>query len=181
MDKITPEQRSYTMSRIRSKDTKPEMLVRRHLHALGFRYSLHSSKLPGHPDLVLTKWHTVIFVNGCFWHRHEGCKAASTPKSNVEFWQAKFQRNVERDKHEHALLKAAGWRVIVIWECEVKSRINELQSEITENNNGRSSQKPRPTQARRQRVASGDNGKSEGHARDSRGKCRQGAKRSRPR
>jgi len=97
---------------------------------LGFRYRLHSSKLPGHPDIVLPKWHTVIFVNGCFWHRHEGCKAASTPKSNVEFWTAKFQRNVSRDKMEHAALEAAGWHVIVIWECEVKKRMEELPSII---------------------------------------------------
>ena len=130
MDKITPEQRSYTMSRIRSKDTKPEMLVRRHLHALGFRYRLHSSKLPGHPDIVLPKWHMVIFVNGCFWHRHEGCKVATMPKSNVEFWQAKFERNVARDRKEHAALEAAGWHVIVIWECEVKKRVEALPSII---------------------------------------------------
>lgn len=126
MDRISPEQRSEVMSRIRSKDTKPEMVVRRHLHALGFRYRLHSSKLPGHPDIVLPKWHTVIFVNGCFWHRHEGCKTATMPKSNVEFWQAKFDRNVARDKKEHAALEAAGWHVIVIWECEVKKRLDRL-------------------------------------------------------
>lgn len=130
MDRITPEQRSYTMSRIRSKDTKPEMLVRHHLHALGFRYRLHSSKLPGHPDLVLPKWHTVIFVNGCFWHRHEGCKIATVPKSNVEFWEKKFQRNVERDKREHAALEADGWHVIVLWECEIKNKLSALSDEI---------------------------------------------------
>jgi len=130
MDKFTKEKRSEVMSHIRSKDTKPEMVVRRHLHALGFRYSLHSSKLPGHPDIVLTKWHTVIFVNGCFWHRHEGCKTATMPKSNVEFWQAKFARNVARDQKEHAALEAAGWRVIVLWECEVKKRLDNLPSLI---------------------------------------------------
>ena len=130
MDKITPEQRSYTMSRIRSKDTKPEMLVRRHLHALGFRYRLHSSKLPGHPDIVLPKWHTVIFVNGCFWHRHEGCKVATMPKSNVEFWQAKFERNVNHDRKEHPEHEKAGWRVIVIRECEVKANLENLESVI---------------------------------------------------
>ena len=120
------------MGHIQSKDTKPEMLVHRHLHALGFRYRLHSSKLPGHPDIVLPKWHTVIFVNGCFRHRHEGCKAASTPKSNVEFWNAKFARNVTRDRKEHAALEAAGWHVIVIWECEVKKRMEKLPSIIRE-------------------------------------------------
>ena len=98
MDTITPKQRSKVMSQIRSKDTKPEILVRRHLHALRGRYSLHSSKLPGLPDIVLPKWHTVIFVNGYFWHRHEECKVATGLKSNVEFWNTKFERNVSRDK-----------------------------------------------------------------------------------
>ena len=110
MDTISPEKRSEVMSHIRSKDTKPEMVVRRHLHALGFRYRLHSSKLPGHPDIVLPKWHTVIFVNGCFWHRHEGCKTATMPKSNIEFWTAKFERNVARDKKEHEGACSAGSR-----------------------------------------------------------------------
>jgi len=132
MDTITPEQRSYTMSRIRSRDTKPEMIVRRHLHALGLRYRLHDSKLPGRPDIVLPKWHTVIFINGCFWHRHEGCKIATMPKSNVEFWQAKFERNVERDAKGQKALRAAGWHVIVIWECEVKKRLETLPNEIRE-------------------------------------------------
>lgn len=130
MDTITPEQWSKIMSRIRSKDTKPEMLVRNPLHALGFRYRLHSSKLPGHPDIVLPKWHTVIFVNGCFWHRHEGCKVATMPKSNVEFWQTKFERNVTRDKKEHATLEPAGWHVVVLWECKVHRRLLSLAEEI---------------------------------------------------
>lgn len=130
MDTVTPEQRSDNMSRIRSKDTKPEIVVRHHLHALGFRYSLHSPKLPGHPDIVLPRWHTVIFIHGCFWHRHEGCRKASTPKSNVEFWTAKFERNVARDKKEHAALEAAGWHVIVLWECEIKSKLSVLADEI---------------------------------------------------
>ncbi|MBR6060419.1 MAG: very short patch repair endonuclease [Lentisphaeria bacterium] len=130
MDTLTPEQRSATMSKIRSKNTKPEIVVRHHLHALGFRYRLHSSKLPGHPDIVLPKWHTVIFVNGCFWHRHEGCKVATMPKSNVEFWTKKFKRNVARDQKEHADLEAAGWRVIVVWECEIKKRLAQLAEEI---------------------------------------------------
>lgn len=130
MDTLSPEKRSEVMSHIRSKDTKPEMVVRRHLHALGFRFRLHSHKLPGHPDIVLPKWHTVVFVNGCFWHRHKGCKTATMPKSNVEFWQAKFDRNVARDKKEHAALEAAGWHVIVLWECEVKKRLETLPREI---------------------------------------------------
>lgn len=130
MDTVTKAQRSANMSKIRSKDTKPEMVVRRHLHALGFRYRLHDSKLPGHPDIVLPKWHTVIFVNGCFWHRHEGCKLATTPKSNVNFWQAKFAKNVERDIREHAELESAGWHVIVIWECEVNNTLDCLANNI---------------------------------------------------
>ena len=104
--------------------------MRRHLHALGFRYRLHDSKLPGHPDIVLPKWRTVVFVNGCFWHRHEGCKIATMPKSNVEFWAAKFQRNVARDARNQAALKAAGWKVIVIWECEVKKHLHLLAHKI---------------------------------------------------
>ena len=132
MDTISPERRSEVMSRIRGKDTKPEMLVRRHLHAIGFRYRLHDSKLPGHPDIVLPKWNTVIFVNGCFWHRHEGCKLASTPKSNVEYWESKFRRNVERDKKEREELEKAGWRVIVVWECEAKNRLATLAETIQE-------------------------------------------------
>ena len=121
MDKITPEQRSYTMSRLRSKDTKLEMLVRRHLHALGFRYRLHSSKLPGHPDIVLPKWHTVIFVNGCFWHKHEGCKYFVIPKTRIEFWLNKVNRNQERDIEVKKKLASMGWHSITIWECELKT------------------------------------------------------------
>ena len=131
MDTLSPEKRSEVMSHIRSKDTKPEMVVRRHLHALGFRFRLHSPKLPGHPDIVLPKWHTVVFVNGCFWHRHQGCKTATMPKSNVAFWTAKFARNVARDKKEHAALRRAGWRVIVLWECEVKTKLEKLPKRIT--------------------------------------------------
>lgn len=130
MDIITPEQRSKVMRRIRSKDTKPEMLVRRHLHALGFRYCLHSPKLPGHPDIVLPKWHTVFFVYGCFWHRHEGCKIATMPKTNVGDWEAKSARNVARDRKEHAALEAAGWRVIIPWEYKFKERLICLDTKV---------------------------------------------------
>ena len=126
MGSITSEQRSANMRRIRSKDTKLEMVVRHHLHALEVRYNLHSPKLPGHPDIVLPKWHTVAFVNGCFWHRHKERRTGNQPKSNVEFWQAKFDRNVARDRNEHVALEAAGWRVIVPWKCEVHNRLNSL-------------------------------------------------------
>ncbi|MDD3695886.1 MAG: DNA mismatch endonuclease Vsr [Lentisphaeria bacterium] len=130
MDNISVEQRSWVMSRIRGKDTRPEMKLRRHLHALGFRYSLHAGGLPGKPDLCLRKWRTLIFVHGCFWHRHEGCKLAGMPKSNVEFWKEKFRRTLERDKVNLHKLRALGWRVIIVWECELDERLASLPEEI---------------------------------------------------
>lgn len=110
------------MSRVRAKDTKPEMVVRRIVHGLGYRYRLHRRDLPGRPDLVLPRLGAVIFVHGCFWHRHPGCRLASTPSTNVEFWQAKFLRNVERDAEAIRRLEADGWRVLVVWECETRAR-----------------------------------------------------------
>ena len=109
------------MSRIRSKDTAPEVALRRALHALGFRFRIHRKDLPGKPDIVLPRHRVVIFVHGCFWHRHAGCRIATTPKSNTEFWVEKFERNVARDARSIDLLKAQGWRVIVAWECELAS------------------------------------------------------------
>jgi DNA mismatch endonuclease (patch repair protein) len=108
------------MSRIRSKNTKPEMVVRSMLHRMGFRFRLHDRKLPGNPDIVLPKYKTVIFVHGCFWHRHSGCNYTYTPKSRVEFWEVKFQKNVNNDQENIRLLKELGWQVKVIWECETK-------------------------------------------------------------
>ena len=108
------------MSAIRSGNTKPEMMLRKMLHARGFRYRLHDSKLPGKPDLVFPRYHAVLFVHGCFWHRHEGCKYATTPASNAEFWQDKFEKNVARDRRAIDALLAAGWRVGVVWECLFK-------------------------------------------------------------
>jgi len=107
------------MSRIRGKDTVPELALRRALHGMGFRYRLHASSLPGKPDLVMRKYKAAIFVHGCFWHRHAGCKIAAIPKSNVEFWQRKFSDNVARDSRNISLLKEMGWRVFVVWECEL--------------------------------------------------------------
>ena len=118
------------MARIRGKDTKPEMLVRRLTHGLGYRYRLHGRKLPGKPDLVFSSRKKVIFVHGCFWHRHVDCRLAYEPKSNVEFWQAKFASNVKRDREVAASLKACGWKVLVIWECETKD-VSLLQQRIT--------------------------------------------------
>ena len=114
------EMRSYNMSRIRSKNTKPEEIVRKHLFSQGFRYRKNDSKLPGKPDIVLPKYKTVIFVNGCFWHGHTGCRYFVWPKSNPDFWKAKITGNVERDKTNCELLADMGWRVLVIWECELK-------------------------------------------------------------
>ena len=121
VDSLTPAQRSERMSRIRSTNTKPEVALRKALHRLGFRFRLHGRRLPGKPDIVLPRYRTAIFVHGCFWHRHEGCKIATTPKSNTEFWVDKFNRNTDRDAIKRAQLEADGWRVIVVWECELKS------------------------------------------------------------
>lgn len=120
MDRITKEHRSWNMSRIRSKDTSPEKVVRSFLHHAGYRFRLHVKILPGSPDIVLPKYRTAIFVHGCFWHRHKRCKYAYTPKSRIEFWQAKFRENVERDKLKKKKLEDFGWQVMTIWECETK-------------------------------------------------------------
>jgi len=110
------------MAAIRSKDTSPELSLRKALHALGLRYRTNVQSLPGKPDIVLPRYRAVVFVHGCFWHRHEGCKVASTPKSNTDFWMEKFCRNVARDQRSAAELRSAGWRVFVAWECELGSR-----------------------------------------------------------
>ena len=124
MDQISPEHRSWNMSRIKGKNTKPELLVRSWLHRHGLRFRLHLKNMPGTPDNVLPKYGTVIEVRGCYWHRHPRCKFAYTPKSNVEFWNAKFAENIKRDISTDKILKESGWRVIVIWECEVKSQLD---------------------------------------------------------
>ena len=127
MDKLSAEReqarRSANMAAIHSKDTKPEMIVRRGLWKRGFRYRLNSPKLPGHPDLVLRKYRTCIFVNGCFWHGHEGC--SKIPKTNREFWVAKIRRNQERDIEEQKRLAEMGWHCITVWECELKPKVRE--------------------------------------------------------
>lgn len=119
-DVHTPKQRSYNMSRIRNKDTKPEELVRKYLFSQGFRYRKNDARLPGKPDIVLPKYKTVIFVNGCFWHKHEGCKYFVWPKNNADFWKNKIESNVTRDDKNHQQLKELGWKVLIIWECELK-------------------------------------------------------------
>jgi DNA mismatch endonuclease (patch repair protein) len=125
VDSLTPEKRSWNMSRIRSKNTKPEIMVRSILHRLGYRFSLHLI-LPGSPDIILPKYRTVIFVHGCFWHRHKGCRDASSPGTRPEFWQKKFSDNTSRDRRNCAELRQLGWKVIVIWECEVKGDPRKL-------------------------------------------------------
>ncbi len=110
------------MSRIRGKDTQPELALRKALHRLGLRYRLHGAGLPGKPDLVFPRYRTVVFVHGCFWHRHAGCKIASTPKSNMSFWLEKFEKNIARDARVTAQLEATGWKVLVVWECELASK-----------------------------------------------------------
>ncbi len=120
-DVMTTEQRSRCMAAIKGKDTKPEMIVRKYLFSRGLRFRIQVRKLPGNPDIVLPKYKTVIFVNGCFWHGHEGCRYFRLPKSNVEFWKEKIERNVARDFRNEAELKTLGWRVIRVWECEIKT------------------------------------------------------------
>ena len=125
MDRITKEHRSWNMSRIRGKDTMPEMLVRKFLHAHGIRYRLHAN-LPGKPDIVVRKNKVAVFINGCFWHGHTNCKYAVTPKSNTDFWQSKISGNVERDQRNHQKLEQEDWKVLVIWECELVSNNRDL-------------------------------------------------------
>lgn len=119
-DTLTPSSRSALMSRIRGKDTKPELVVRSLLHRMGYRFRLHRRDLPGSPDIVLPRLGVVVFVHGCFWHRHPRCKGATSPKSNTNFWQNKFAANVERDKRNRRDLRRLGWKVMVVWECDLK-------------------------------------------------------------
>ena len=123
-DSLTQAERSERMSRVRGKDTGPEMVVRRLVHSLGYRYRLHGTKLPGRPDLVFASRRKVIFVHGCFWHRHNdsACKLTRLPKSRLDFWAPKLEGNAERDKRHQEALKSLGWDVLIIWECELKDR-----------------------------------------------------------
>ena len=126
MDIHSPEKRSFNMSRIRGKDTTPEMLVRRWLWKNGYRFRLHRKDLPGKPDIVLPRFRAVILVNGCFWHRH-GCRASANPASRQDFWTAKFQENVNRDRRNKEDLLQRGWRVMVIWECSLRGKDADLE------------------------------------------------------
>ncbi len=132
MDNVTPTRRSEIMGRVRARDTKPEMVVRRAVHAMGYRYRLHAKDLPGKPDLVFRSRKKVLFVHGCFWHRHPGCALARLPKSRQDFWTPKLNANRQRDMKSERSLKDAGWGVLTIWECELdgtdklKNRIKEF-------------------------------------------------------
>lgn len=125
-DSLSPEKRSWNMSRIKGKDTSIEIQVRKYLFSQGFRYRKNVTSLPGKPDIVLPKYHAVIFVHGCFWHRHPGCKYAYTPKTRIEFWQEKFDKNVQNDSLHREELTGAGWRVFVLWECQLRGHQKEL-------------------------------------------------------
>ena len=122
--------RSRNMAAIRGKDTRPELALRSALFAAGFRYRLHVRGLPGSPDMVFPKYRAVLFVHGCFWHRHANCRFTTTPKSNHEFWSSKFEENVSRDARNVALLRADGWRVAVVWECALKRSVGETASAV---------------------------------------------------
>lgn len=136
VDKVSKEIRSYNMSQIRSKDTKPEILVRSFLFSKGLRFRKNDKRYPGSPDIVLPKYKTIVFVHGCFWHLHEGCKYAVMPKSNVDFWQKKLYRNRERDENNKNILEEMGWKVLIVWECQLKKdnmqqTLNTLYDQIT--------------------------------------------------
>ncbi len=126
MDKLSAEQRHKNMAAIHSANTKPEIIVRKYLFSRGFRYRLNHKRLPGHPDIVLRKYRTCIFVNGCFWHGHDECSCFKMPKSNTAFWQEKIARNKERDKRVQKELAQMGWHCITVWECELKPKVREL-------------------------------------------------------
>lgn len=128
MDVLTPEQRHRNMSAIRSKDTKPEVWLRKRLFARGYRYRKYSKRIPGHPDLWLAKYNTAVFVHGCYWHRHDKCKYASMPKSRIDFWADKFAKNTERDRRVRESLEAIGVKVLIVWECSIKRMMNNDQS-----------------------------------------------------
>jgi DNA mismatch endonuclease (patch repair protein) len=129
-DHLKPAERSRNMSKIKSKNTRPEKVVRSFLHLNGFRFRLHNKNLPGKPDITLKKYNTVIFVNGCFWHHHKNCKRANIPKSNKDYWIPKIEKNKSRDKKNIADLKKNKWKVLVVWECEVKN-MEKISKKIT--------------------------------------------------
>ena len=141
-DIFTAEKRSEIMSRIRGRDTRPERIVRRLAHGLGFRFRLHRKDLPGSPDMVFPKHRAVIFVHGCFWHRHQGCRKASSPQTRIRFWESKFEQNVARDRRSEAALRDLGWRILVVWECQTKNHVElagRIENFIMNRDNGNGS------------------------------------------
>ena len=131
-DKLTPEKRSWNMSRIHNADTAIEIKVRKWLFHQGYRYRKNVKGLPGKPDIVLRPYKTVIFIQGCFWHRHPGCKDATTPKTRTEFWETKFARNVANDKKHKSELESMGFHVIVLWECDINKRFDSIMEDVVE-------------------------------------------------
>lgn len=129
MDSVTKARRSEIMARVRAKDTKPEMRVRKLIHGLGFRYRLHAKELPGHPDIVLRPLSKVVFVHGCFWHRHSGCALARLPKSRTDFWIPKLEGNRIRDRRSASALRRAGWKVLTVWECQTE-KVEKLEQRL---------------------------------------------------
>lgn len=129
-DRLSPEKRSWNMSRIKGKDTKPEMAVRKYLFSKGFRFRKNDKRYPGKPDIVLPKYHTVIFIHGCFWHRHAGCKEATMPKTRTEFWENKFRQNVDNDAKHKLQLEEMGFKVITIWECEIEKDFDTTMEKL---------------------------------------------------
>ena len=140
VDNLTPEKRSWNMSRIRSKDTRPEKTVRSLLHSLGYRFRIHNKNLPGKPDIVLPKYNALIFIHGCYWHQHKNCKYASKPKTNKDYWTKKLKANVSRDREVLQKLKLTDWKVLIVWECSLKKKetieltLNKISHWIMSNN-----------------------------------------------
>jgi DNA mismatch endonuclease (patch repair protein) len=129
-DKLSAKRRSWNMSRIRSENTKPEIMLRSQLHRMGFRFRVHHRGLPGRPDIVFPKYRTVVFVHGCFWHQHSGCIESVRPKTNQEYWNHKLDRNMERDRNSIRALRKAGWVVLRFWECEIEKNVNRVAKQI---------------------------------------------------
>lgn len=131
-DTLTKEERSKRMSLIRSKNTTIEVKVRRYLFAKGYRFRINDKRYPGHPDIVLPKYKTIVFIHGCFWHSHPNCKVAHIPKSNSDFWIEKFKRNIDNDEKKKAILESQGWRVITLWECEINGNFENTMLALLE-------------------------------------------------
>jgi DNA mismatch endonuclease (patch repair protein) len=129
-DVVDAATRSRMMAAIRGRDTRPEIAIRSALHAMGFRFRLHDTRLPGRPDLVLPRYRAAVFVHGCFWHRHAGCRLSATPQTRPEFWQAKFAATVARDQRACDLLVRSGWRVAIVWECESRDRLGGIVADV---------------------------------------------------